>query len=167
VDPFKRAFLCRNPSVKNERVADSNDGFGPEELKVIRRINADEPYTLLNCRKPITLAIKQFQTFTTVQSKDKQASVLQSLGFKSRVGGDGPDQAALDAHKLTEALRKMKLEAYVLHTPHNSIITVGGFDSLEDPNLRAMQNLLASRLGTREMQDLLFFPRPMPMKVPH
>jgi hypothetical protein len=162
VNPFKKAFVCRNPSIKQERPADQQDHM---DINVLRKLNADESYTLLHCRKPITLAIKQFQTFSTVASKDDAPSILEKFGFKTR-NGDGVDQAAHDAHNLAELLRKNKLEAYVLHTKFSSIVTVGGYESLEDPNLRAMQSTLESKLRSPELSRLMFFPRPMPMKVP-
>ncbi|MCI0682387.1 MAG: hypothetical protein L0Y71_09800 [Gemmataceae bacterium] len=174
VNPFKRAFVCRNPSIRQELAPESaNDGM---DMKTLRRLNNGEPYTLLNCKKPITLAIKQFQTFTTVQTRD-EPSVLQKFGFLTREG-EGVDQAAHDAHTLAEYLRNSNLEAYVLHTKFSSVVTVGGFDNLEDPNLRAMEATLRQRLPAFEaqmrrlnqggpLQSMMFFPRPMPMKVPH
>jgi hypothetical protein len=170
VNPFKRAFVCRNPSIKQEHVAAANDGM---DMKTLRHLNDGEPYTLLNCRKPITLAIKQFQTFTTVQTRD-DPSVLHKFGFLTREG-EGVDQAAHDAHNLVDYLRKNKLDAYVLHSKFSSVVTVGGFDSLEDPNLRAMQATLSERLPAldnslgrlNQGKSMMFFPRPMPMKVPH
>jgi hypothetical protein len=170
VNPFKRAFVCRNPSIKQEQVAAANDGM---DMNVLRRLNDGEAYTLLNCKKPITLAIKQFQTFTTVQTKD-EPNVLQQFGFLTRKG-EGVDQAAHDAHNLVEYLRQSKLDAYVLHTKFSSVVTVGGFDSLQDPNLRAMEATLSERLPAldnslrrlNQGKSMMFFPRPMPMKVPH
>lgn len=173
VNPFKRAFICRNPSIPKASAADAaNDGM---DMNTLRRLNHGESYTLLNCKKPITLAIKQFQTFTTVQTKD-EPSVLQKFGFMTREG-EGVDQAAHDAHNLAEYLRKNRLDAYVLHTKFSSVVTVGAFDSLEDPNLLAMKATLSERLPAFEnrlrsanqgkLQSMMFFPQPMPMKVPH
>lgn len=162
-NPFERAFICRNPSIRQERAADNvNDGM---DMNLLRRLNSGEPYTLLNCKKPITLAIKQFQTFTTVQSKDEPSNILQDFGFKTRAG-EGIDQAAHDAHTLADLLRKNKqLEAYVLHTKYSSIVTIGGYDRVDDPALLATQNALGGKL--REWDRMQFFPKPMPMKVPH
>ena len=55
------------------------------------------------------------------------------------------DAAATNAHNFAHALREAKLEAYVLHTPRSSIVTVGAFDGLDDPALQSMQQLLGSR----------------------
>ena len=162
VNPFTKAFVCRNPSVKQDRGAEEQEAM---DINVLRKLNGDESFSLLHCKKPITLAIKQFQTFTTIQSREESASIMKTLGFKTREG-EGIDQAAHDAHNLAELLRKNKLDAYVLHTKYASIVTVGGYDSPEDPNLRAMHSTLENRLRSPEWARLMFFPRPMPMKVP-
>jgi RNA polymerase sigma factor (sigma-70 family) len=123
----------------------SNKEQSPFDIKMLRQLNADEPLTLLNCKKPITLAIKVFR---------------------------GVDQAPEKAHNLAELLRKVKIEAYALHTKFNSVVTVGGFDSLEDPTLIATRKYLEEHLPTVERQaperdrPILFFTKPMPMKVP-
>jgi hypothetical protein len=161
VNPFKKAFVCRNPSIKQDRADQSSDAL---DINVLRRLNADESYSLLNCKKPITLAIKQFQTYTTVASRDDAPNILEKLGLKTRAG-EGIDQAAHDAHVLADLLRKnKKLDAFVLHTKYSSIVTVGGYESLEDPGLRATQSMLSSHL--REWSSMMFFTEPRPMRVP-
>ncbi len=175
VNPFKKAFVCRNPSIKHDRGDQRADAL---DINVLRRLNADEAYSLLTCKKPITLAIKQFQTYTTIASKDEAPSILEKFGFKTR-SGEGVDQAAHDAHNLAEYLRKIKLDAYVLHTKYSSIVCIGGYDSLQDPSfvatqrqlqdrLRAIENEMrvANRPGSYDPVNMMFFPRPMPMKVP-
>lgn len=178
VNPFHKAFVCRNPAIKQDHVADG--AWDAKELETFRRLNHDEPYSLLKCKKPITLAIKQFQTFTTIQARDSAPGILEKIGFNTRGGSDGVDQAAHDAHNLAELLRthkQLQVEAYVLHSKYSSVVTVGGFDSVTDPNLIAMQNALPARLTafenalreqdrTRQFKTMMFFPRPTPMKVP-
>jgi hypothetical protein len=74
------------------------------------------------------------------------------------------DYAATNANTLADNLRKhMKLDAYVLHTRYASIVTIGGYDSVEDPNLRSMKNVLQTRLRIPTVE---LFPEPYPMKVP-
>ncbi|MCS7045895.1 MAG: hypothetical protein NZO58_06030, partial [Gemmataceae bacterium] len=77
VNPFQRAFVCRNPALKVEKNNDPKDGL---DLKVLQKWNSEEPYSLLQCKKPITLAIKQFQTFTTIQAADDAKRVFDTLG---------------------------------------------------------------------------------------
>lgn len=162
VNPFKRAFVCRNPSIKQDAA-----GSDAMDMKLLRKLNSDEPYSLLNCKKPITLAVKQFQTFVTVQDREKSASILENFGFKTLGDGKGVDQAAHDAHMLAELMRKNKttpLEAYVLHTKFTSVVTVGSYDSLEDSSLIAMRRELTNKL--RQWPQMAFFPEPQPMQVP-
>jgi hypothetical protein len=62
----------------------------------------------------------------------------------------------------------------VLHTRRSSLVTVGAFDSADDPQLKEMQKLLATslRMGQPadgkavDPQQLQFFAQPLPMKVP-
>jgi hypothetical protein len=161
VNPFHKAFVCRNPSIKQDAAGAGSDAM---DIKLLRKLNSDESYSLLNCKKPITLAVKQFQTFVAVQDREKSASILENFGFKTRAG-EGVDQAAHDAHALAELLRKRtQLEAYVLHTKFTSVVSVGSYDSLEDPNLIAMRRELGNKL--RQWPQMAFFPEPQPMMVP-
>jgi hypothetical protein len=41
-----------------------------------------------------------------------------------------------DAAQLTRMLRQKKIEAYVFHDKFQSIVTVGGFDSKDDPGIQ-------------------------------
>jgi len=168
LNPFKRAFLCRNPAVKTDPAQKQNDAL---DIKLLKKLNADDPLTLLSCKKPYTLAIKEFRTFTVIQDRERERSVLENFGFKTRSGSEGIDQAAHDAHNLAETLRKMKLEAYALHTKFSSVVTVGGFEGLNDPNLAATQQALERNLARLEEQlppgrRIMFFAKPLPMQVP-
>lgn len=157
VNPFERAFICRNPTTKHDRPEE----WDKLDIAALRRMNAAEEFSLLKCPKALTLAIKSFQTPTVVQSSSSKGSFLENLGFGKKE--ERADAAAVSAHNLAELLRKAKLDAYVLHTKYTSVVTVGGYDSLEDPNLRAMQNLLQTRL---KLDFVQLFPQPIPMKVP-
>jgi hypothetical protein len=67
---------------------------------------------------------------------------------------------------------KLGFAAYVLHTRHNSVVTVGAFDGMDDPKLKMVQQQLA-RLSFRDkatglsvQEQLKMFAQPMPMEVP-
>src|SRR5207249_4715882 len=111
-----------------------------QDIALLRKLNAVEPYSLLQCKKPWTLAVAQFNT-PTVTEPGKSGTALGGGLFALGRKQEREDPAAYNGHTLAENLRKMKLEAYVLHTRYQSIVTVGSYDSLEDPNLRTMQNL--------------------------
>lgn len=156
VNPFQRAFVVHNPTVKVERSAPSD----ALDLASLKKLNSENSFNLLKCSKRYTLVIKQFQVPTALEERNL------AKGFLSKALGRGSykDYAAENAHNFAVALRKSKLEAYVLHTKFASIVSIGGYDSLEDPNLRSMQDLLEPRL--RAMAHVQCLPRAMPMPVP-
>lgn len=156
VNPFHRAFVVHNPTVKVERPTQTD----VLDIAALRKLNSENSFNLLKCKKRYTLVIKQFQVPTVMEERNL------AKGFLSKALGRGSykDYAAENAHNFAEALRKSKLEAYVLHTRYASIVSIGGYDSLEDPNLRSMQDLLEPRL--RAMAVVQCLPRAMPMAVP-
>jgi hypothetical protein len=161
VNPFTRAFVCRNPTVK-EQSGQMTKEDALKELAEVRGLNADEPYSLFNCRKSITLAVKGFQTPFMMKGQEATSTILGQTGLRQ----EGKDYAKLSAHNLAEALRKQQIEAYVLHSSFSSIVTVGGFDSLQDPALKYMQDVLAKKLNEGPYVQIQFFSQPMPMPVP-
>lgn len=167
VNPFLQGFVVRNPSLPPERPA-NQPGM---DLALLQKLNAGEPYSLLQCPKKYTLAISQLQTPTVVQSKATSSSFLESLGFGSHPVAH-EDAAAKSAHNLAEVLRRIHhQEAYVLHTRFSSIVTVGSYDSPDDPRLNhdieQLNRLLTTMTTLDRMQQVRLFPRPMPMAVPH
>lgn len=167
VNPFTQAFVVRNPSLPPERPANQNE----MDIGFLQKLNAGEPYSLLQCPKRFTLAISQLQTPTVVQPKETSSSFLENLGFGSHAAAH-QDAAAQSAHNLAEVLRKIHhQEAYVLHTRFSSIVTVGSYDNADDPRINhdiEELNRLLSNLTTLDRQQLVrLFPRPMPMPVPH
>ena len=162
VNPFLKAFPVRNPAVKAEQV--SRD---IQDLATLRQLNATESYNLLKCRKPITLAVKQFQMPTVVETRGTPNGFLKKFG----VGGSGEkkDAAKESAHNLASLLREGGWEAYVLHTRFSSIVTVGAYDSVDDPRIPVHQEALTklnARLANIPNVDLTLFARAIPMPVP-
>lgn len=156
VNPFRSAFVVRNPSIKVDRPQEW-DKF---DMSVLRKLNAGEPYSLLQCKKPVTLVIKLLQTPTIVQPKSFSGAFLENIGL----GHSSEDAAAVSAHSLAEYLHKANLKAFVLHTKYFSLVTVGEFEGIDDPSLRAMQNALPEQL--KNLQFAQLFPTPMPLQVP-
>lgn len=160
VNPFERAFVARNPTIKVER----NPEGDAVDLATLKKLNDGEPYSLLECKRPLTLAITHFRTPTEVEGTmpTRKAGVLGALGFGRKK--EREDYAATNANLLAKDLRKhFKLDAYVLHTRYNSIVTIGGYDTIEDPNLRTMKTLVQTKLRLPMVE---MFPEPYLMKVP-
>jgi hypothetical protein len=162
VNPFQSAFVVRNPALPPEKVDDREK----LDINVLRRLNSGECYSLLNCPKPLTLAVAQFCLPAALQKERKGSTFWDKVGLGD--SHDNGDPAAIPAHSLAEGLRKGNIEAYVLHTKYGSIVTVGGYDSLQDPKLKlARERLTAWGVQmSRQCPMLTLLPQPMPMEVP-
>ena len=155
LNPFLRAFVVPNPTVPVDKPKDPADPM----LKVL---NSDESYSVFKCPKPWTLAVKEFYGDAKVVEKSVPTQMLEKL--LGRGGSDGLNAGAMQAHEIAKVLRShMNLDAYVLHTRHGSIVTVGAYDSKDDPRLLQNQRTLANlQMGP----VIKFFAVPLPMEVP-
>jgi hypothetical protein len=164
VSPFAYSFASRNPTVPQPKT----DPNAPDPAW--KELNEGRPYNLLRCGKPWTLAVKQFQGLNVVQERSVSSKFLSLLGM-SDTSGQLLDASAKQAEEVAKVLRKMNFEAYVLHTRTASVITVGAYDTPEDPRLQQVQRQLRSltfrnNSDPRAAQLLQFFAQPLPMRVP-
>jgi hypothetical protein len=122
--PLGGAFMTINPLLTPEEVAQRK--LDPE----LARINSNSMFSLTNCKKKYSV---QVATFTGKQSMQVAAAQfdrkLQDRNSYSL------NHAGEDAMQLAKYLREQKVEAYVHHDWYQSIVTVGGFDSLSDPGI--------------------------------
>jgi hypothetical protein len=166
INPFQSAFVCHNPTVPVEKAKQDID-MGQR----LKEYNAGETYTLLKCPKPFTMVVRVYKGESMVQSQTGSRSVMDKMGMKF---GSVLNANGNEAHKMAEFLRNKQLgfEAYVLHTEYNSYVTIGGFDSPDDPRLvQTMQYFLKemNRPGSGVNQlhmQAHFLTDPMPMPVP-
>jgi hypothetical protein len=163
VNPFAQSFVVHNPTIKQEAAPPSK----PDPL--LAKLNAREPDSLLKCRKRFTLAVAQFHGATIVVS-DVEKGKKGNGGFLDRLGiGGEPGQAlnaaALNAHEVATLLKRLNLEAYVLHAQHYSLVTVGGFDHLDEPGVAAVRRQLTQLKPSLEKLPMLR--EPVPMAIPH
>ncbi len=150
-NPFQGAFVVHNPTIKQERPAD----WDKQGMAGLKNLNAAENYSLLNCKKPYTLVVKQF--LLPAETRSASGTIFGKMNpFVHKSDIDVPGQ---NAHNMAELLHKTThLDAFVLHTKFASMVTVGAFDSLDDPSLRATQEMLRNQYK---------IPLPVPMAVPH
>lgn len=155
VNPFTRAFVVKNPLIPNQ-IATNNK---PDPI--LKTLNADEKYSLLKNTKPVTLVVKEYNGSAVLQSTKAVTTSFMDKLFGSRQG-DMLSAAALQAHETARVLRKLEFDAYVLHTRTSSIVTVGGFESREDPNIARIQKAITSL----KISALDLYSNPLPMEVP-
>lgn len=162
VSPYAYAIASRNPTVPVPKT----DPNAPDPRW--KDLNDGRPYNLLKCGKPWTLAVKQFQGTGVIQSRSAPSKFLDMLGVGGK-SGEVLDATAKQAEEVARVLRELKFDAYVLHTRGGSVVTVGAYDSADDPRLRqAAERLAGKRLNVPGDKDGLFqlFVQPLPMKVP-
>lgn len=155
VNPLATCFVVPNPTLPKEaRRPPDNDPF-------LKELNRGESLSVKNCRKPWTLAIAEYRGAAIIQQRSTSSTFLEKIGFSSKPG-ESLSVAAVNARNLAEALRKINIPAYVLHTRHSSIVTIGGFDNPDDAE---MQRLLR-QFSSLKFKDVQMLARPLPMKVP-
>ena len=138
------------------------------EMDFLRKINSKDPLTVLNTKRPFTLAVKQFNTQfkATTDVKDAESFFNQIMGASGKKSADWKDHAYQNAHNLADALRKAKLDAYVLHCQCCSYVSIGSYSSPQDPELVQMQRFLETYFQAEAFRVLDMFEHPTPMKVP-
>jgi len=162
VNPFHTAFVTRNALVPKPAQTDRTQ----DEIKFLRQLNANEEYSLLKCKAPYTLVIKEYAGVSSLQSQQvapkTEKSFLQSLGL-GNANGEVLNAGAMQAHELARFLRNYKFDTYVLHTRYSSLVTVGGFTGPEDEKLKRMQQQLAGMKFEGGNIDLMPTPQPFPI----
>ncbi|MGE3316738.1 MAG: hypothetical protein AB7O26_16595 [Planctomycetaceae bacterium] len=140
--PLAGAFLTVNPLLS------------VEEVKSIRRDplllqwNQGE-HSLLQNKKKYTLVVASFYGHSKVGNSLSSAEDLEFKIDKSHM-----EQVGYSAWELATALRKAKslgyekdYEAYVYHDRFGSVVTVGGFDSPDDPQITKLQNHFGAKIA--------------------
>lgn len=156
---FVSSFVTRNPTVPQEKVDRSLD---PATLK---HLNSGESYSLLKCKKPWTLAVKEFYGGMAIQPASAPPTLLEKLlGNKSE---EHMSAVGKQAHEVARVLRdNLGFESYVLHTPTSSIVTVGAYADPDDPELHGAQKKIKSLQLQGPAASIQFVSNPMPMPVP-
>ncbi len=120
------SFGSRNPTYHEEKKQDTS-----EEDAIIKKLNSGRPYNMLACGGHYTLIVKVFEGGRMVQAQSKSDQFLEALGMNKQV--EPIDALRTQAEEVARVLRQqMKLDAYVLHTRTESVLSIGAFD---DPGI--------------------------------
>jgi hypothetical protein len=164
--PMGSAFISRNPMLPKEQQ-------GPFVDKVVYDMNKEVRYSLLDCPGKYTLQVATFTGSVIVDQKRIRDLEKGQGKLNSRL-----EDAALKAHKLTEALRVKGYEAYEFHDRCASIVTVGSFDSVGtprpdgrieiNPKLHQHMQAFGPEPGGRpkSLVEIPFDVQPLPVTVP-
>jgi hypothetical protein len=128
--PMRRAFATPNPVLPAEY-------FAPKGLdQAVVNMNRNVEHSLLNCSGKYTVRVATFRGNVVLDQKEIQEIEEKRAEFDSKL-----EEAAWKAHRLTELLRKQGVEAYEFHDRHESLVTVGSFNSLGSRGLNGEMQL--------------------------
>ena len=194
--PLSGAFLTINPLLSPEEVAKKKHD------RLLVRLNSASEYALYRNPARFTVVVATFQG----QSTTKIGTEGVEAAERSFEVGSTLDDAAEDAENLVSLLRSRQsaqmlqpnlahlldgqsFDAYVFHDRYRSIVTVGEFDSPEDPRIPELMRLFGAktkrnaetgqtvmtgeiitlpnhRPGEPPLKTFLFDPYPRLMQVP-
>lgn len=117
--PMGSAFATLNPLLPE----DESDQTTLDPLVV--QMNKDVKFGLLKNRSKYSVKVATFGGVNTWK-KDEIESLERGATGKL-------EEAAFKANKLTESLRAQGVEAWEFHDLHESIVCIGGFDSVGQP----------------------------------
>ncbi len=124
--PMRAAFLLPNPMLPDEYFEANRVDHFMLKFNQKREIN----YSLLKNKSPYSVRVATFRGDSTFDLHEVQKNRFNSTSGKR---GDDPAASKLmiafaKAHRLTEELRRLNVEAYEFHDRNESYVCVGGFD---------------------------------------
>jgi hypothetical protein len=182
INPYPTATVVPNPTTpRGQTAAGGLDPF-------IVELNEGQPYNLLKATKSWTLAVKSFAAPVELVGRNGGNGSVMRKPWMSKWSA-ALEASAEQAESLAKALREMKgprgpdgrpghslgLEAFVLHTRHASLVTVGQFDGPNDPELLQKKRLLESmkmnvtedKMGVKPVANApSLFETVMPIPIP-
>lgn len=139
--PLMGAFFTTNPLA-----ADNNESnVSSERVELLRQLNSGSDVSLFKNDGAYTLVVASFHgqhRFT--------GGTIQQAGFSEEEFGDTLNQAARDAWQLATYMRQLKIDAYLWHDETCSVVTVGSFDSLEDPRIPKAMETYRAKMQTEK-----------------
>jgi hypothetical protein len=140
--PLSGAFLTVNPLLSPEEIQRSKND------PLVLRLNSGMKHSLLRNPGKYTLQIATF-TGKSMMHSNRKSDISK---FDNKLG-KLLDQAGNDAWRLCEAMRNAKslgydtdYETWVFHDRNKSIVTIGSYDSQDDPRLKAAYKFFAAKM---------------------
>jgi hypothetical protein len=157
INPFDSAMVIHNPTVPVEKPKLTQDDVNKRAIQLaeIVEMNEHNPLSPLKYENKWTLVVKEYKLHVKMDDAKKRETAYDFLGKQ--------------AEALATLLRNpaFGLDAYVIHTRVASLVTVGIFDSPQDPRMASTQVTL-SKLSLRDQtghikEDLMS--QPMPFQI--
>ena len=142
--PLSGAFLAPNPMRSMEDIRRST--IDP----VVKRLNAGMDHSLLKNKGKYTLVVATFKGNSVFQVGHESSN--KAMNFFNEKFGSALDKSAEDAWQLTETMRSARklgydrdYETWVYHDRYKSIVTVGSFDSPNDPRIKELARAFSAK----------------------
>lgn len=136
--PLGGAFLTVNPMLSPEEAHVKKQG------PLLLKLNSGMEYSLLENQGKYSLRVASFHgKSATHVPNTKFGNVEKDFKVTSAL-----DDAAFEAWELAKYLRSRNVEAYVFHDRYSSIVTVGAFESSNDPRIPEMAKSYAAKRKT-------------------
>ena len=167
--PLSKAFMTSNPLLSEEEIQQAKQAADP----LLISLNNNETFSLYENKGKFSLVVARFagKSINVVNETEEKAESY----FTS--GGNDLDQAALSARNLVRALRNRdpvtkdpqfapycRLDAYIWHDYTSSIVTVGSFESPNDPALKKYVDLFGPKVveldSGKKSKEFRFLPVP-------
>lgn len=181
--PLRGAFFTVNPLAAKGSASQGNS----ERANLMKQLNTGDQLSLFNNKGKYTLVVASFHGRKVLENDSIRKVSLFNEDF-----GEKLNQAARDAWELATYMRQINYEAevHLWHDESCSVVTVGAFESLEDPaipkliekykakvktNAETKRDFLAGESltiplepgkGEAVQKRWLFDPTPRLMKVP-
>ncbi len=141
--PLSGAFLTPNPMLSAEEIEQHTQD------PLLVRLNNGERFSLYENKGEYTLVVARFYGKSVAAAADTKS-------VKDFFTDQDLDNAGEAARELVAVLRGNfdketgfnNVEAYVWHDHHESIVTVGSFASLNDPELARLQTMFGPKMKT-------------------
>ena len=123
--PLAHAFITRNPLLPKEY-------FAPRGIdEDIAKWNENLEYSLMKCPGKYSVRVATFRGRSTLKRANEE---IENTKTRKATKDDPLVVAGKNAHLLTVALREKGWEAYEFHDRHESYVTIGSFNSIQERN---------------------------------
>ncbi len=145
---FSGAFLTMNPLLTPDEI----NSRKTDPLLV--KINQGTEYSITSNKGKYTLVVATFSGRKQEVARNKYQKAAESFSLTNSLG-----EAADKSWKVTKMLREgfvdgrnkgQKFEAYTFHDRYNSVVTVGSFDSPDDPRIPQLAATFGAKIATNQ-----------------
>ena len=145
--PFSGAFLTINPLFNQDEVART------KRDPLILRLNGNSEYSILRNKGKYTLAVATFKGRSDTGIGEREYRKKFDLFEPNGTLDDAAERAWKVAKMLREGIfsgsqQGQTFEAYVYHDRFQSLVTIGSFDSQQDPRLAQLAQIFRAKQHT-------------------